>query len=258
MPSSTRPSLPPAALSWLVGDEPVRVISLGCSLGMVSRLVGLGHGVLAVDADHGRAAAIASRFVGDERVLSVVGRADELPVQPCIAHVVLVQGRFRPQLSGRPINQHAAHGQISRSLQSGGWVAGWQVVRDDTVPWVRRLITLMRSVDSRAMSGNVGNDFEDLLASKYFPRIERRDFRLWVPITRSDMVEMVTSQRGVSTLDERSRRQLVAEASQIFDSAARISELRLPYQMQCWRAHVDHHELTQPIRFGDGALVIPI
>lgn len=258
MPRSTRPSLPPAALTWLVGDEPVRVIALGCSPGMINRLVGMGHGVVVIDSDHARAAAIAARFAGDERVLTAVGHADELPVQPCIAHVVLLQGRFRSPLTGPPVNQHAAHSQISRSLQSGGWVAGWQVVRDDTVPWVRRLINLMRSVDSSAMSGAVENDFADLLASKYFPRIERRNFRLWVPITRSGMIEMVTSQRGVSRLAERDRRQLVGEASEIFDSAARISELRLPYQMQCWRAHVDHHELTQPISFGDGSLVIPI
>ncbi len=258
MPSPTRPSLPPAALSWLVGPEPGPVLALGCSPGMIGRLTALGHGVLAVDADPARVARTASTYRGDEHVMTVVGRPDELPLQPCVAQVVLVQGRLRPQPSGPAIRQHAAHGQISRCLQAGGWVAGWQIVRDDTVPWVRRLIALMRRTDPDAMSGGASADHEDLLASKYFPRIERRDFRLWVPITRADLVEMVTSQLGVSRMDERSRRQLVEDANQIFDSAARISELRLPYQLRCWQAHVDHHELTQPISFSDGALVIPI
>ncbi|MGI5952514.1 MAG: methyltransferase, partial [Brooklawnia sp.] len=89
-------------------------------------------------------------------------------------------------------------------------------------------------------------------------RIEQRDFRLWVPITRADLVAMVSTQPGVAILDEPARRSIVHEASQIFDSATRMSELRLPYQLQCWRAHVDHHELTQPITFSDGALVIPL
>lgn len=258
MPNPTRPSLPSAALSWLVGDEPVRILALGCSPGMIGRLTALGHSVLAVDANPARVARIASAFRGHEHVTTVVGRPDELPLQPCVAQVVLLQGRLHPQPSGQPIRQHAAHGQLSRCLQSGGWVAGWQIVRDDTVPWVRRLITLMRRTDPEAMSGETTDEHADLLASKYFPRIERRDFRLWVPITRANLVEMVTSQIGVSRMDERSRRQLVEDANEIFDAAARISELRLPYQLRCWRAHVDHHELTQPISFSDGSLVIPI
>lgn len=258
MPGPSRPTLPPAALTWLVGEEPVRVITMGCSRGMIDRLVERGHGVVAVAADPARAARLAAAYPHDERVMSVVGRPDELPLQPCVAHVVLVSGGMRPQPGARPIHQHAAHGQISRSLQSGGWVAGWQVIRDDSVPWVRRLINLMRDVDADAMAGTATNAYDDLLASKYFPRVERRDFRLWVPITRRGLIEMVSAQRGVAQLDDASRRRLVGEASQIFDSAARISELRLPYQLHCWRAHVDHHELTQPITFSDGALVIPI
>ena len=258
MPSPTRPSLPPAALSWLVGSEPVSVLALGCSPGMIGRLTALGHGVLAVDADPARVARTASTYRGDEHVMTVVGRPDELPLQPCVAQVVLVQGRLRPQPSGPAIRQHAAHGQISRCLQAGGWVAGWQIVRDDTVPWVRRLIALMRTIDPDAMSGSAGNSHEDLLKSKYYPRTERHEFRLWAPVTRRTLIEMVSEQRVVSGLTDTERRQLMGELNQILDSAARMSELRLPYQMQCWRAYVDHHELTQPISFGDGSLVIPI
>lgn len=258
MSSRPRPVLPAAAFTWLVGTEPVRILALGCSHATVDRLVGMGHGVISVDADASRASRLASRYPHDDRVLSVVGRSDELPVQPCVTQVVLVGGMLRPQPGGRLIQQHAAHGQISRSLQPGGWVAGWQVIRDDSVPWVRRLISLLRTVDAGAMSGPAANVHEHLLASKYFPRIERRDFRLWVPIARDDLVEMVTSQDGVAHLDPGSRRRLITESNQILDSAARASELRLPYQLQCWRAHVDHHELTQPIAISDGALVIPI
>lgn len=251
-------TLPPAAVSWLTGEEPVRVLTLSCSPAMIARLVELGHGVISVEADPARAARLAVLHRDDERVVSMVGRADELPLQPCTARVVLVAGGFRSQPGGPAIRSRVAHGQLSRTLQPGGWVAGWQIIRDDSVPWVRRLIGLLRSVDADAMTAANPDEHADLLASKYFPRTEQRDFRLWVPITRTEMVEMITRQRGVAALDEASRRRLLGEASQIFDSAARLAGLHLPYQLQCWRAHVDHHELTQPITFSDGALVIPI
>lgn len=254
MPS--RPSLPPAALAWLTGEEPVRIITIDCPRRLIGRLIDSGHGVVAVHADATRARRVADAWPRDEHLLSLVGRADELPVQPCVAQVVLLAGTLRPAPGGQPLDEPAAHGQISRALQPGGWVAGWQIVRDDTVPWVRRLIALLRRHDPDAMSG--GERVEPLLDSKYFPRIEHRDFRLWVPITRADLVSMVSNQPGVAILDASARRSIVHEASQIFDSATRMAELRLPYQLQCWRAHVDHHELTQPITFSDGALVIPL
>lgn len=250
--------LPPAALQWLVGAEPVRVVTLGCSRGLINRLIEQGHGVIAVDPELTRVQKLTAGQTPNEAFIAITGRADELPVQPCVAHVVLIVGPWRAT-PGRPrVDAHLAHGQVSRALQAGGWAAGWRIVRDDSVPWVRRLIALMRSIDPTAMPGASGTDHEDLLTSKYFPRTERRDFRLWQPVTRRTLVEMVTAQHSVAGLDEPTRRRLLAEVNQILDSAARMSELALPYQMQCWRAHVDHHELTQPITFSDGALVIPI
>ncbi len=253
-----RPSLPESALHWLVGAEPVRVVALSCSKGIIHRLVEQGHGLLVVEPDVQQCLRLLAGQPPSEALFPMVARADELPLQPCSAQVVLLGGPWRAQ-PGRPrINAHFAHDQISRTLQPGGWVAGWQVVRDDTVPWVRRLISLMRTIDPDAMSGTAATDHEDLLSSKYFPRIERREFRLWAPVTRRGLVEMVSGQRSVSSLTEATRRHLISEVNQIVDSASRMSELRLPYQMRCWRAHVDHEELTQPIAFGDGALIIPI
>ncbi|MGI5952562.1 MAG: hypothetical protein ACOX61_12075, partial [Brooklawnia sp.] len=152
MPS--RPSLPPAALAWLTGDEPVRIVTIDCPRGLIGRLIDSGHGVVAVHADPKRARRVANAWPRDEHLLSLVGRADELPVQPCVAQVVLLAGTLRSAPAGQPLDEPAAHGQISRALQPGGWVAGWQIVRDDTVPWVRRLMALLRRHDPDAMSGS--------------------------------------------------------------------------------------------------------
>ncbi|MCB0885122.1 MAG: hypothetical protein KDB34_10340, partial [Propionibacteriaceae bacterium] len=130
MPAVTRPSLPQSALQWLVGAEPVQVVTLGCSRGVINRLVAQGHGVLAIEPDTQRCHQLRGDGPASEALFTAAGRADELPLQPCAAHVVLLGGPWRAQ-PGRPrINAHQAHGQLSRVLQPGGWVAGWQIVRD--------------------------------------------------------------------------------------------------------------------------------
>lgn len=258
MPVDNRIALPEAALQWLVGEDPARIITLGCSRGVVKRLMRSGHEVLAVENDRRHSEQLAREIPSSENFFTVAGRADELPVRPCTAHVILLTGIWRTEPGGPQINAHEAHGQISRALQPGGWAAGWQVVRDDTVPWVRRLTKLMRSIDPDAMSGTHNANHEDLLKSKYFPRVEHRAFRLWTPITRQGMITMVTNQPALRNLAPYARQNLIDQLNSILDNVTRTAEMRLPYEMRCWRAHTDHQELTQPITFNDGGLIIPI
>ncbi|GAA2183152.1 hypothetical protein GCM10009785_25510 [Brooklawnia cerclae] len=258
MPAQQRLDLPPAALAWLLGDRPCRVLALNPPRSIVRRLLTTSHEVIAVDADPARAALLVQRMPPGSALFSLAGRADELPVQPCSAHVVLLGSALRARPGDRPLDLHEMHTEISRALTPTGWAAGWQIVRDDTVPWVRRLIALMRSVDASAMAGQESAEHEELLASKYFPCQDRRDFRLWMPMSRDDMIALVAAQHAVAVLGESARRRLLTEAGAIFDNACGNGDLSLPYQLRCWRAHVDHAELTQPITLTDGALTIPI
>ena len=60
-----RPSYPPEAVRWLLGDEPRRVVDLGAGTGIFSRvLASLGHDVLAVEPDDGMRAKLASTSPG--------------------------------------------------------------------------------------------------------------------------------------------------------------------------------------------------
>ncbi|EPH03229.1 hypothetical protein HMPREF1531_01287 [Propionibacterium sp. oral taxon 192 str. F0372] len=242
--------LPEAALTWLIGAEPVRVVALACPRSIIHELVAKGHGVAAVEEEWIRAHKLAALYPHSEQVVAMVGEPQNLPLTPCSAHVVLVG-------QGCDTSPTQIQSQISRSLQPGGWAAGWQIVRDDSVPWVQRLIEVMRSVDADAMQST---DLEtgSLVDSKYFPRVETRDFRLWLPITRAQVRAMVESAPAVAALPDVERTKVMARADAVFDGVGRTSEMQLPYQLHCWRAHVDHEELTVPITLGDGALHIII
>ena len=75
--------------------------------------------------------------------------------------------------------------EIARVLKPGGHLAVAYNTRDDTVPWVKRLIGCCSDADPQAMRGDFGVDSVDAVAdSPYFARLEHRNFRNWVPITR--------------------------------------------------------------------------
>ena len=246
---SRRPHFPPAAVEWLVGHHSNRVLALSDTSYLPRMIAGSGHPVFAADKNARRVQGLA-RTPGVEAVLA---RAEALPFESCSFDVVLVH----------QVLHHFAPGlvlpEFARLLTATGWVSASYLVRDDSVPWVRRLLALIRGVDPGAMAGQYGSEsLQTLINSKYFPQHEERSFRIWVPIERDGMIAMVAGLPAISRLAEAERSDVLADAGLIYDSASTGNELLLPYQLQCVRAHVDHDELTHPIRLTDDALIIPL
>ncbi len=132
-------------------------------------------------------------------------------------------------------------------LAPGGRLAVLYTVRDDSVPWVRRLAAILRNFDP---DGDVGiapklASVAALSASPHFSRVEHRAFRRWVPITRDGMLEMVSNAPNLVNLPDPDASRLLADVEALYDSSARNPEpLLLPYSVLCWRARVDHSELS--------------
>lgn len=237
---------PSGAFNWQLGATPGTVLNLGASPAMVKRLLGAGHFVAAVDPDHAALAKLQSRFYQaweDGRLITMAGSIGNLPLLPKSCDTVVINKSLNAK-----VDLHQACTQLANILTDTGWVTGNNISRDNTVPWVRRLTELLRSVDETAMTGDFTNEnHQRLLENKYFPRNELHDFRLWIPIGRVEMIKMVEEQKTVRQLPADEREQILEQAAKIYDDAAIGSDLRLPFILNCWRAYVDRAEITIPV-----------
>ena len=238
MQRARRALYPPAAPTWLVGPNRARVLDLGSGHGAFAELLhGLGHEVFCLDRQATAVASIADRL-GTRR--HVAGQVESLPYLSCHFDVAAASQTLHHFAPGLALTE------IARVLRPGGHLAVAYNTRDDTVPWVRRLIALMKQADPAAMTGDYGLEAVAAIAeSPYFGNLERRNFRNWVPITRAGLLAMVERRPGTASLEPAVRAELLAAVGELYDSSARPPEpLLLPYQASCWRATVDHSQLS--------------
>ncbi|GAA2092423.1 class I SAM-dependent methyltransferase [Microlunatus panaciterrae] len=234
-----------------MGGSRRRVLDLGSGSGAFAEmLTGDGHQVFCLDREAANVAAVAERL-GTR--LHLVARAEALPFESCHFDVVTASQtlhRFAPGL---------ALSEIARVLVPGGHLGIAYNTRDDTVPWVKRLTRLMREADPNSMTGDFGVDSIEMVAeSPYFGPLQRRDFRNWVPITRSGLIKLVDRRPSTRDLPADVREQLLRDVGELYDTSARPPEpLLLPFQASCWRAEVDHSQLTLTDPDDDG-LEIPL
>lgn len=173
----------------------------------------------------------------------IVARAEELPLVSCAFDVVVVhQTLHRFDLS-------RALSEMARVLRPGGHACVMYLVRDDSVPWVRRFAGIVQQVAPQAMAGDYGHtSVKALLESKYFPTHDHRDFRVWVPMSDAGLRALVAGQPQVAAADPRTTARILDEVHELFlDTAGGGGTVRLPYQLKVWRAFVDHDELTAAI-----------
>ncbi|PNA84629.1 methyltransferase, partial [Pseudomonas sp. FW300-E2] len=84
--------------------------------------------------------------------MAVCGSPESLPLNSSSFDAVLVHQGFH-ELAPR-----LALPEIARLLRPGSALGVSWLVRDDTVPWVKRLAALLRTVDENAMSGDYGTE----------------------------------------------------------------------------------------------------
>lgn len=226
---------PSSALDWLAPATPARVLDVSSSAGLVNLL-----------ADRGLSAYWAQpnpRPKNVPGVITVAAKADALPYDPAQFDTVTCHQslhRFTPDL---------ALGQIARVLRPNGKLCVSYLVRDESVPWVRRLMKLVQRYDPQAMTDDYGaSSVRFIHASRYFPDIEQRGFRVWQPIRQSAMVDLVLAQPLARKLDDDARTRLIGDVEDIYrNSSSHGDDLMLPFRLSCWRAQVSHDELTTPV-----------
>jgi SAM-dependent methyltransferase len=245
-----RPFLPESAVTWLVGSEPKRVLVVGAAGPYATAIREQGHAVLVLDRDP----ELLGRLIGTRPDLGgVVAQAESMPFDAQQFDRVVCPQNLHTFAPGLVL------AEIGRVLAPGGRLCLTYLTRDDSVPWVKRLVGAVRTYLPTAMTGAYGEESVRLVEEcDYFPVVETHTNRVWIPCSRRNLVDMALS-AGADSLDDASRTGLANAVGAVYDASARPPEpLQLPYRLSCWRATVDHSELSRPLPETDDALHISL
>ncbi len=246
---ATSSAFPLPAVEWLSADADA-VLAVGRpSFGLATRFSPKARQLTLVARETAGLVAAAHRLPG---AIAVAASPDALPFAPCSFDRAVVVDT----LHGLP--PRLALAEFARVLRAGGGLAVVHTDRDDSVPWVRRLAGIVQRMDPRAMTGSaMSATVAALHDNPYFPMLQRREFRRWVPVTRDDLLTMVRRLGGFAAAEPELAGTVLTEVGALYDQVARVPEpLLLPYTVTCWQGTVDHTELTAPLETDDAGLRI--
>jgi SAM-dependent methyltransferase len=219
-----RPSYPPEAVRWMLGDAPLRVVDLGAGTGIFSRLVvSLGHDVVAVEPDAGMRARLAATSLG---VTALAGSAEAVPLPDSSVDAVVAAQAYHW------FDNDEARLEITRLLKPRGVFAPIWNIRDESVSWVAAL-------SSAAMLEGDGTTSEEYKQPDYefgplFLPPERAEFRHSTPQTTETLLELVHSRSLYLIADEATRSQMDAGVRAVTRELP--STFQLPYVAVAYRA----------------------
>jgi SAM-dependent methyltransferase len=220
-----RPGYPAEAVEWMVGRRGSTVVELGAGTGKLTDvLLATGHDVLATDPLEEMLQHLVLRHP-DVRVATAP--AEQIPAATRSVDTVIAAQAFHW------FDAPAALREIARVLRPEGRVALAWNVRDERVPWVRRLGQII------GRSGQDEDPTDTLVSSGLFGYVEHETFRHWQPLRKRELRDLVTSRSNVAVMDQMARERLLRKVDELFDEYDRGPDgLLLPYVTKCYRAVV--------------------
>lgn len=175
-----RPSYPAAAVRWILGDAPLRVLDAGAGTGKLTAEAGRqGHDVIALDPDAAMLDALHRSLPGTE---TRVGTAEATGLPDASVDAVLFGQAWHW------VDVARASLEMARILRPGGVLGLLWNIRDEAVPWVTRLTHVMHGSKAEELINgegpHVGAPFGDL---------EHREERWSVPMKADDLIAMARS-----------------------------------------------------------------
>jgi SAM-dependent methyltransferase len=225
--AALRPGYPAAAVAFLLGDRPLRVLDLGAGTGLLTGVLrDAGHDVVAVDPAEPMLAELRARH---PEVEALVGDAETVPLPDASVDAV-VAGQaahwFRPA---------PAAAQMRRVVRPGGPVGLVWNTRDEQVPWVGALgaVLAAESRDHEADQAVV-----DHLARELGARVERHRSRIVQRVTPEQVVAGIATRSYVATMDPARREEFLGGVREVLtrhpDTRGR-EVLELPYRTDAYR-----------------------
>jgi ubiquinone/menaquinone biosynthesis C-methylase UbiE len=220
-----RPTYPSDAVRWMLGSQPRTVLELGAGTGKLTEaLVAQGHDVHATDPD-AEMLKILEANLPDVRT-SVAG-AEEIPVGDATVDAVVAAQAFHW------FDLDRALPEIARVLRPDGLIGLVWNQRNETIPWVRRLGTIIGAQEQ------LRDPAQPLIFSGLFGFVEDNAFNHWQVIDRETIQDLVLSRSNVAVLDERGRAAKMAEVLAFYDEYGRgMDGMQLPYVARCFRAQL--------------------
>ena len=229
-----RPTYPVEAVRWMLGDQPRTILELGAGTGKLTRvLTGLGHDVHATDPD-AEMLRILERAVPGARTAEA--SAEEVPLPDASVDGVVAAQAFHW------FDLDRALPEIARVLRPGGRLSMVWNIRNEKIPWVRRLGDLIGTPEQ------LHDPAEALIFSELFGFVEHREFTHWQTIDQHSIQDLVLSRSNIAVLADHERAAKLAQVLALYDEFGRgMDGMQLPYVARCYRADaLDRPRATTP------------
>jgi SAM-dependent methyltransferase len=238
-----RPTYPAEAAAWLVGLDHAHVLELGAGTGkLTAELVAQGHRVLATDPLEAMLRHLVRHLPGTPTTIAV---AERIPLRARSVDVVIGAQCFHWWDVERALPE------IARVLRPGGHLALTWNLRDERIPWVRRLGGLIGTREQQ------DDPTHALLSSNLFGFVETATFRFWQPLDRSRLRDLVLSRSNIASQGEAERERVLRKVDALYDDYGRGADgMLLPYVTHCYKAvvrapAVDSDQPGPDVRPGD-------
>jgi len=220
-----RPTYPTDAVRWMLGEQPQVVLELGAGTGKLTRVIAdLGHDVHATDPDEAMLQILERVAPG---IRTAQAGAEDIPLADGSVDVVIAGQAFHW------FDLDTALPEIARVLRPGGRICLVWNTRNEKIPWVRRLGSIIGTQEQ------LRDPAEALIFSELFGFVESREFTHWQTIDRKSIQDLVLSRSNVAVLDEEARAAKLAEVVAFYDEFGRgMDGMQLPYNTHCYQADV--------------------
>jgi SAM-dependent methyltransferase len=221
----SRPSYPREAATWLVGARRADVLEVGAGTGkLTEQLVALGHHVIATDPLEEMLRHLATRLPGTPVARAA---AEQIPLRARSVDAVVGAQAFHW------FDVERALPEIARVLRPGGHLGLVWNLRDERIPWVKRLGTLIGTQEQQ------NDPTHALLSSHLFGFVETSTFRFWQPLDRNRLRDLVLSRSNIATMPDIERERVLRQVDDLYAEYGRGADgMLLPYLTHCYKAVV--------------------
>ena len=224
-----RPGYPAAAMTWLLGPEPLHVLDLGAGTGkLTAAVLAAGHRVTALEPSPEMRAVLVANLPD---AAAIDGRAEHLPLADRSLDAVVAGSAFHW------FEQDAALAEIARVLRPPG-VFGLLGNRFDTsLDWARHLRRLTGSPAIKRRHHWPANE----VLEQHFAEVEERNFPHSQPVTLVDLQSYVSSMSRVATMSPPEREAEMARIAAFWDEEPELtgrSEATLRWRTPVRRSRV--------------------